>query len=427
MIDIFLLVMLVIVLTLWLLLLTAINRFSLDSYNYAVSNINSKKSILELKTYVESTFQHCRKSDTVTKKELNGCVAKFVKTGADLITYNNWSANKDQVHHFRGPRLAAQFIRAYLDHKYAVPTCTGGTSGNTFYYWYTYDEGIKLAASMMRCWLNYGWTFNRKVGVFFGHPATGLSFMNKMQGFVKNLNFLLPSYKNGDLANVDQFIKFMNKDLYVVESIPSLFFRACQLAYMKGIKLRSPVLVSLCGDFLFTCQYRFIQSMVPDAKVRMNYGSVEFGTIAQQVDETDLYKYVIFPEYAHIENTKEGTMIVSRLDYKNMPVYKYVTDDYGDVTADKKYIVNLIGKRRFDYLKLDKIINTLNDEHFAEIINVRVNFKSNYVQITTTKTTSSIKNLCSNYIKGFDIEIIVCTKGSCVTTDRLDGKVLPVI
>ena len=406
--------------------IVSIQRYEQKAYEHAIKVYN-----------IPHDQSHIWKYKQVTKAELNhcgtACVNEKLITNASNMSFNNWNEDQDNrgSSNFKGIMLVLQFFKASFDNRYAVPICTGGTSGNSFLYWYNYDEGIRFLASTMRCWIPYGWNPSKLLGLFYGHPSSGLSFMNKVHTIIPNIHVLVPSYVDGDLDKLDAFVNFVNNHKpYVIETMPNLFFRACELCYMRGIEItHQPTLISLSGDFIFTCQYKFIQACFPRSIVRMAYGSVEVGQIAQQVDDSDIYLYKIFPEYAYVENTEDGKLVISRLDYENMPMYRYVTDDYGDVfigNNGQQYIRNLVGKKRYNYLMLDQLVNKINDVHAAKIINVRMSIAHKKVQFTSLLEDVDIDVLIK-YFPGYEVEVIVCARQSCKTTDRFDTKVLPLL
>lgn len=405
--------------------ITSIQRYLVKSYEYAVRVYDIPHDYSLIWNY-----------KPITKAELNhcgtACVNKQLITNAPNMSFNNWNEDQDTrgASTIKGILLVLQFVKASFDNRYAVPICTGGSSGNSFLYWYNYDEGIRFLASTMRCWIPYGWNPTKLLGIFYGHPSSGLSFMNKVHTIIPNIHVLVPSYKEGDLGCIDAFVDFVNiRKPFVIETMPNLFFRACELCYMKDIKItHQPTLISLSGDFIFTCQYRFIQACFPRSIVRLAYGSVEVGQIAQQVDDSDIYLYKVFAEYAYVEN-KNSKLVISRLDYQNMPMYRYITDDYGDVHTGndgQQYIKNLVGKKRYDYLDLDRLVNKINDEHDVKIINVRINLAKKHVQFTSLLADVD-HGMLIKYFPGYEVEVIACARQSCKTTDRFDTKVLPLL
>ncbi len=435
-------IILIVIIAILVVLLTLINivkNYSYLCYNYAIMNQNKKRNINDYAEYIKNTFPefyNFTENNTVTKTQLNNCgkkcINKKLNSTAANLSFNNWNSDSQKQHIIlRGPRLFLQYVRGYIDHKYAIPVCTGGSSGNTFNYWYNYDEGVKFIGSTMRCWTPYGWNPEKKIGVFYGHPSSGLTFLNNIHLIIPKIDIVIPTFKkNGDINNISEFIKFINvRKPYVIETMPNLLFRVCQHLYISGIKLTyQPVMISLSGDFLFTCQYKFIKLFFPKSIIRMAYGTVEFGQIAQQIDDNNLYTYKVFNEYAYVENTKDGRLIVSRYDYENMPMYRYVTDDYGDVITDKndqQYIINLVGKKKYDYISLDEIINKFSDKY--KIINVRFDNKNKLELTTLLDNINELSISTRKIFPNYQVVIIKCLKNNCPTKDRFDTKVLPLV
>lgn len=419
-------------------LIYLVKNYSWLCYNYAISCLNIKHDMKQYEKNIHEIFPEFHKfteNNTVTKKQLNLCNKKCINKNLDSsainISYNNWNKDvKDKYVFLRGPRLIYQYIRACIDHRYALPTCTGGSSGNTFNYWYNYTEGIKFIGSTMRCWIPFGWNPDKNIGVYYGHPSSGLTVLDNVHYIIPHINILIPTFtQSGDIANIDRFIKFLNiQKPYVIETMPNLIFRVCQYIYLSNLEIKyHPKLLSLSGDFLFTCQYKFIKSIFPKSVVRMVYGTVEFGQIAQQDDDNDLYTYKVFNEYAYVENMPDGRLIVTRFDYTNMPMYRYVTDDYGDVINknNQQYITNLVGKKKYDYLSLDKKINQFSDKY--KIINVRFNKSNKLELVSLLDDIDSVLNYSQKIFPEYEITVIKCVKHNCINRDRFDTKVLPIL
>lgn len=413
------------------LLIQVIMKCKYDAYYYALHKTNTTTSFASFQTKMESLFPHVvSASNTKTFLKTCGdlCINKKLTFNKDAtaFSYNNWNEDSRKKGG-NGAMLVWEFIKAYMIQDYAVPICTGGTSGNSFHYWYSYEEGIRFLASTMRCWVPFGWHPGKKLGIFYGHPSSGLSVLNYTRHILPNMDVLIPKFdEKGDVMNWEAFVRFINsRKPYVVESMPNLFFRVCQLAYVHDVTFsHQPHLISLSGDFLFTCQYEFIKACFPFSIVRMAYGSVEVGQIAQQRSDDDLYTYKVFSEYAHIENTEDGRLVISRLDYVNMPMFRYITDDYGNVHNDT--ITNLVGKKKFDYLSLDKLINYVNKQFQTHIINTRYDIHTTMLHVTTLHTDLSyVTDVCSDVMK-MNVHADVCVKTrGCKVRYRLDNKVLP--
>jgi hypothetical protein len=186
--------------------------------------------------------------------------------------------------------------------------------------------------------------------------------------------------------------------------------------------------MDLSADFLFTCQYQFIKRFFYSTDIRMSYGTMEFGQIAQQVPGKSLFTYEVYPDVAFVENDKDSNLIVSAYNHKTIPMLRYRTDDKGTVvnSSGKQYIVNLVGKQAdgMDYIALDDQINVANAQGL-HVINARIDDKSNTLRLTCTHPVGS--DVLQNTFKGWNLIIDTCKQGNCPCIDTYVRKVTPVL
>jgi hypothetical protein len=196
-----------------------------------------------------------------------------------------------------------------------------------------------------------------------------------------------------------------------------------------------PKSMDLSADFLFSCQFDFIKTFFTTTKIRLTYGTIEYGQIAQQIDGS-MFDYEVYDDIAVVEQGSKGGLIVTSLIYNTQPIIRYEIDDVGNVEYDastKKHIIrNLIGKPPtldVNYIDIDLYINEFNKTYNSAIINVRINTKSQTVIVTTTleealtyiETYFRIGNLNYKTIP------MICKKSECTTVDRYDRKNTPVL
>jgi phenylacetate-coenzyme A ligase PaaK-like adenylate-forming protein len=340
------------------------------------------------------------------------------------MTTNSWSDQKENTSDFFS--MLSAFIHFLCFDTYAIGCTTGGTSGNSFYYWYNKSDTGELLKSYLHCWEAFDWDPSKKVLIYYGHPSSGASFI-KYFSFC-NVNTLIPIFYEGDIteSSIMELLATIEQTRpHILESMPNFMFRVAQFIYCKGIVLKHKLHgLSLSGDFIFRCQYDFIRRIFgPDTTVLMSYGAVEFGQIAQQDSVEDLYTYRIFDTYARVENIGEN-LAITRFRYKNMPIIRYLIDDCGTVTPDKKFITNLIGKRKegIDLLALNNAVEVL---ECPDIINIRI--RDTTLILFTVANVQESKLTRLKHTTGYTIETILCDTTFCPTYDNLEGKVTPLL
>lgn len=337
------------------------------------------------------------------------------------ITTNSWSDKTQNTASFFTMTIA--LLQFFLDNRNALAVTTGGTSGNSFYYWYNLRELKEFAKSYFYCWETFGWDPSKRVLVYYGHPSGGLQIIKYFTAC--NVRALVPAFENGDItdASICEFLAVIEYQRpHVVESMPNVIFRVAQYMYRKGLTLKHRLSgLSLSGDFLFRCQYDFIRKVFDGVPVRMSYGTVEFGQIAQQASDDDLYTYRVFRSCAYVE-TINGTLAVTRYRYRNMPIIRYHLDDHGIVSDDGEFIYDLIGKNQNQINPL--IVNRAIERcALPQIINVRIGTDRLYVVVIDELTPMDIRRI--ELATGMPVTIESCTTEICPTRDNLEKKVSP--
>lgn len=367
---------------------------------------------------------------TINKHQKDFFNKKIVKIHSSINSANNSWTEKKIIKNNIDYYDCLSYIYNLLSGK-AIAHISGGSSGNFFYQWYTLDEYKKGLYGFIKCWINMGWKYNDKIFIFYFHGANSIKLLNKIN-ILTNIYSLSPILdSNGDFTmnSLNDFIYCLNNykpDLIV--SFPSIIFRISQLIYKNNIKLKHiPKCMDLSADFLFTCQYKFICSIFPNCDIRLSYGTIEFGQIAQQIPSR-MYDYVVFDDIVHVENDISNNLIVTNYLFTTQPIIRYLTDDKGIVKYEnnKIIIINLTGKmnsKDINYLEVDKIINESN----FNIINLRIDDNSKIIYITTLDENKNIKIYFSHFFINYTIIVEQCKKKNCITHDRYDRKNTPIL
>ena len=402
-------------------------------------NINKKKFIEDIcknipfyKKY-EGNFS---KLPIITKKYISKYNELFININIDRMhssinsANNSWTEKENKLNDISYINFI-YYIYGFLRGK-AIAHVSGGSSGNYFYQWYTLNEYKTGLYGFIKCWINMGWHYSEKILVIYYHGANSIKILNKLN-LLDNIRCISPEVdENGDikietLYNVIKTINNFKPSLIV--SFPSIIYRLSQMIYMKNIKLEHiPKYMDLSADFLFTCQYKFICSIFKNCDIRMSYGTIEFGQIAQQIPNR-MFDYIVFDDIIHVENDKKNYLIITNYLHTTLPIIRYLTDDKGIVITEngKTIIHNLIGKSSsYDYIEIDNFIN--NCEY--SIMNLRIDIKNKLVIITVLGNNNNkynILNYFSKFFINYKIKIEKCNIQNCPTNDRYDRKNTPLL
>lgn len=322
----------------------------------------------------------------------------------------------------------------------SIAQTTGGSSGEYFYQWFSIGDFWGGAYSFVKGWVNMGWTPSDTVFLYYFHGANSVKIANKLNipGFP--LFSSIPKVNSeGDitLESYKDFIEVMeNKKPNLIISFPSIIYRIAQLAYEHNYTfIHVPKFMDLSADFLFSCQYEFIKTIFKTTEIRLTYGTIEYGQIAQQI-KGSMFDYEVYDDIAVVEQGSKGGLIITSLIYNTQPIIRYEIDDIGKIEYDtyrKKHIIrNLIGKPPtldVNYIDIDAYINEFNTTYKSGIINVRIN-STNHTIIVTTIVEDAIPYIAAYFRTGninYKIIPMICKKNECKTIDRYDRKNTPVL
>lgn len=318
----------------------------------------------------------------------------------------------------------------------ALAQVTGGTSGQYFYQWYAWNELWWGIYSFFRGWVNLGWTPKKRVMIFYSHGSNSIKLLHYFPGWIVVTPVFTAQGKDLTPASVQDFLHHLEtKKPFLVVTFPNVLFRICQHIYASGYTLsHNPTAFDISADFLFTCQYRFIQSIFPYSDIRMSYGTMEFGQIAQQIPH-ELYTYEVYSELAYVESD-QNRLVVTHYRYHTLPIVRYRTDDVGHVRhvrkeSQRQFIDRLVGKqpKGMDYYRLDAQINEMNSEN--NIIHLRMNAQQTFYQLIvktkqglTPSFWKSIRNITGDQAQ---IEIMTCDQTACPSIDHYQRKNTPIL
>ena len=307
---------------------------------------------------------------------------------------------------------------------YCFPNVTGGSSGNYFHQWYNLRDAWYGSYTFVKGWFNMGWKPNESILFFYKHGSISI----KLLQYLPNIDLIVPELLNNDVTIecCYKLIKDINKKKYkLLVSFPNLLYRICELIYSKNIEvIHHPKYIDLSADFLYNCQYQFIKKIFYKSDIRLSYGTVEFGQIAQQLPN-NLYKYEVYSDVAYVEN-KDNEIVVTSLINKVLPIIRYNTKDKGYIHTEnnKQYITNLVGKQthKYDYMKINNMIDQINGKNLC-IINLKIIHKQKIIYIITINSNFKL-DLIQKLFPNFIIKI---NKDCSYTIDKYNRKVTPII
>jgi phenylacetate-coenzyme A ligase PaaK-like adenylate-forming protein len=353
-------------------------------------------------------------------------------------TSTHWTENTEGVKVKKQDMNIIQsfyYLYQLLCNNCAIANCTGGSSGNYFYQYMDLHDIKSGIYTFMKCWTNMGWTIKDKFYLYYFHASNNSNITQnfKFHYFESNSAKL---DNHGDITDqsIIDFVKDINRfKPELIISYPNIIFRICQKIYIHKNDPKYqlhfiPKYMDLSADMLYTCQYNFIKSIFTNCDIRLSYGSIEFGQIAQQIPNT-MFDYIVFDDVAHVENSNDDQLIVTNFKYHTFPIIRYHNDDYGKVyyKNGKTIIKNLIGKNNqynINYIELDEYINHCK---FNGINNIRFDKDNNiYITIIDNIYKNEIYQYMSRYKSNFKLHIIECIE-DCFTFDSYDKKVMTII
>ena len=428
-------------------------RFYVDNIIYNLHKTSKqidKKTFLinvckNVEFYKKINPSNIKNFPIVTKSQISNN-DNFLNHNVKLIKKSKMSANSgwvdkkevsiDDINYF----TFFEYIY-YLHNGYAISNISGGSSGNYFYQWYTLNECRKGLYGFIKCWSNMGWKPGYKILIIYFHGSNSIKLTKKLSFFyegIKSYSPILNEHNDLTLESFFEIINLINEyKPYLIVGFPNIMFRLCELIYKnKTILLYVPKCMDLSADFLFTCQYDFIKSIFVNCDIRLSYGTIEFGQIAQQIPGK-MYDYKIFDDIVDVENSEDNKLIVTNYLFETQPMIRYLTDDIG-VMTNGGIIKDLIGKNkynsddRFNFIIINDHINKINN--FNVIINFRINIitKNIYIKVINNDYNSLINEYFNKvYNKDFEpifkININTCDNTSCNTIDKYSGKRSPIL
>ena len=459
--SIFILIIIILVIFFVNKLISEFKYFTIKTLNDFINKkdiINKKEYIKyvcnNIKFYKKYKYDDLKNFPIIYKQDIRNNQNYFLNKNIKLLlnsketVQNNWAEKKENnIYNYSFYRMYEFITKVWYDN-YAICQITGGSSKQYFYQWYTKEELILASYGFTRCFYNLGWRENDKILLYYAHGANSVKILNYLNNFLYfyNVQSLYPKITNNDIDinHVFEFINTLNSfKPKLIVAFPSNIFRIAQLILINNIKLdHVPDCMDLSAEYLYTCQYKFIKKIFKNSDIRLSYGTVEFGQIAQQTKE-DNTVYEVFDEIVDIDNNEKNQLVITSYILKTQPLIKYCIDDYGEVYKrnGKTYIKNLIGKQakcisnnEFNVIKINDIINKINKKELI-IIDIKVKYISKEIIIVMLKNIDKkmkrdiediFRNSLGFYSYNFNFIFNFCGNKKCVNISNYNSKVIPV-
>ena len=353
--------------------LVKIKKYDRDSYyKYILNNIPFYK---KLKSFPIIEKKDIREDPTLFYNPYYSPIKESYNTAA-----NNWGESNN-VKNRMGLMNSITTSLKFLNKKNCLVSATGGSSGKSFYQLYNNEDMMEGAIGFLRCLTNMGFDPKKhKLLLLYVHGNNFVQILYQLQRLIPRFYSYIPSLNDNcdmdDKIVTDIYSLIEDNKIDFVITFPSTLFRYCEKLLEKGLRHKhNPIGFDLSADFLLTCQYKFICDTFPNSKVRMSYGTVETGQIAQQYTGDNHLVYKVFDDICDVKNNNSN-LVITKFNYKVMPLVNYMVDDYCEVikTQSGIFLRNLVGKKHktdnTNIIQLDKRINMANKMVNNNIINL---------------------------------------------------------
>ena len=372
--------------------------------------------------------------DFVTKEQMSENLEEFMTPSnfSNRMLFSIDSSENYMSEHKQesnGPLQAGNILIGLMTGK-SMAMITGGSSGKYFYQWLNLGDIIRVSTGIVKCMTNAGVNLGDSVMLYYSHSSNSVKLADRFSKFIPFFsNLKLEFGENGDITPGETH-KFLNHlklhrpgTLFI---FPAVLFRHAQNIYAHGLNVEhQPKFIDISAEFLFSCQFMFIKMLFPDSDIRMSYGSIECGWVAQQIpvhewtSENDMFTYKVLDNKARVENIGDDKLVITSFMHHTLPMVRYKTDDVGIV--DGNYIYGLVGKNKhdIDLLDINSTISSLNTMG-AGIIDLKM--RDNKINITIIGNEIN-KSIYRYFPEEYTI-VTNCGNGICPTKVSHTKKVL---
>ena len=359
---------------------------------------------------------------------------------------NTWSEKQEEtagMSTWDGIRMIATML---TQPKSSYAMITGGSSGEYFYQWFSASDSLRGARTYARGIHEAGLPPSATLMVVYLHGSNTVKMIEKFSPILPEISCYVPDLdpETADLtdASYRRLLYRLNSERPdVLVMFPNMFFRFVQKIHVFGGEVKhQPKYIDLSADFLFSFQYDFLKRYYPDSDIRMTYGCIEFGQIAQQIPRSqwksprDMFTYKVYGDCAHVENHPDGSLVVTSLLYKTLPLIRYNISDKARVSIGPdgaQYLHDLVGKNKqdIDVVRTNMEIDRMNRDWNLSVINFRYSPDAKTGFVTVLDPDNFTEAVAVRFCRMLDlngVEVDLCRR-FCKTRDRFDGKNSPVL
>ena len=284
----------------------------------------------------------------------------------------------------------------FIRKNFKVSISTGGSSGMPTYRWLDYDDANVMAQSFLESFSRNGWSRGEPFVVYYPLKsyftdtyATFNSWLHRLFGFS-----VVP-FETVDKQSVVALLETLKRQKATLLVIfPCVLQRVAEIMYRENIPpCETLKYINVSGEFFFDCSKAFIQTMFPNARIEMTYGSVELGELAHQHGQSS-FDYEIFNEFSYVEESQNDSLIITSLHQKAFPMIRYEMEDKAQVVNNAngtQYLMCLEGKNT-DFLQINDgekyyasffncCVNAMNEECGGNIIHFMMRYQGNSAQM----------------------------------------------
>ena len=324
-----------------------------------------------------------------TKRDLQDSNSKF-KTRA-------LAGKIDIIGEGRGRNPIEMLWNIFIRKNFKISISTGGSSGMPTYRWLDHGDANVMAQSFLESFVRNGWSRGEPFVVYYPLKSYFTDTYAAFNIWLHNLfGFSVVPFESVDVDSVRKLFKTLKRrEATLLVIFPCVLQRVAEIMHRESIPpfedLRH---INVSGEFFFDCSKAFIQTMFPNARIEMTYGSVELGEIAHQHGPSS-FDYKVFDDFSYVEESKSDSLIITSLRQNAFPMIRYQMEDKARVVNDEsgtQYLMGLEGKNT-DFLYgadgekhyasfFNECVNALNEECGGNIIHFMMRHESDRTQIS---------------------------------------------
>lgn len=328
------------------------------------------------------------KTPVTTKQDLKdhnkAFKARALASKTDIIDQNGAS---DPI-----KMLWSVFIRK----NFKISISTGGSSGIPTYRWLDHGDANVMAQSFLESFTCNGWQRGEPFVVYYPLKSYFTDTYAAFNSWLHRLfGFTVVPFENVDKQSVLELLETLERRKATLLVIfPCVLQRVAEIMYRENMPPCEDIkYINVSGEFFLDCSKAFIQTLFPNARIEMTYGSVELGEIAHQYRQSS-FDYKVFDAFAYVEESAADSLIITSLHQHAFPMIRYEMEDKAQVVNEGKGVQLLMcleGKNT-DFLKsadgekfhasfFNDCVNAINQKCDGNIIHFMMRHEDGKAQI----------------------------------------------